>query len=149
MASKFFSLVIVLSAMACLTAHASYFQTTCSNATGAIKYSSGHDDNSFVVITEEGAGTWSSVNLIIERDEIMEVSEEKGMSCPPGGGKSGYAWGRITSLVDLKVSRRGGSAFPTDALIPGLSEDGKTIEATLLCEDYHDGEVLCDDSNSN
>jgi len=116
-------------------AHASYFQTECSDARQNIKYNHGQMDNSLTVTVNSIDGesvpmTMDLSNLEIENKSETNIKYSNVTQCNENGG--GAAFISSTDVFEIVITSLDGSGFPAETR--GLSEDGKSIEATIVCE---------------
>lgn len=131
------------------SAHASWYQTFCSNAEGTTKSGNGHNSN-YVQLTKR---EWTNKGLIetIIRDEegnlfaeqvgepVTLVSEKKQTCRKPGEG--GVWSSHNVSAGKYKIVHREGKLFDKD--IVGVSKDLKSVEVELICQADMNGLIMC------
>lgn len=129
-------------------AHASWFQENCSNADGSLRTAGGHNEN-FIEYTERSYGPDGVVEKRVrdeERELLYEVraetklDSESRQACVPGQ-EYGFASWREVNYRKIVLRREDGSAFPRTAV--GVSADGLTLSADLICELHGNSETLC------
>lgn len=143
-------LALALTVLALSTsAHASWYQTWCSNAEGTTKTGNGHNYN-FVSLTSR---TWTGGGPIdsIIKDEKHElyaeqvgepktiVSEQKQNCRKPGEG--GVWSSHVVTAGKYKIVHRDGKLFDKD--IVGVSTDLKSVEVEMICQNDMNGLIMC------
>lgn len=143
----------ILFALAALTfatsAHASWYQTWCSNAEGTTRTGNGHNSN-FTQLTKREYTNRGPVETII-RDEQGElfaeqvgepktiVSEQKQTCRKPGEG--GVWSSHVVTAGKYKIVHRDGKLFDKD--IVGVSKDLRSVEVELICQADMNGLIMC------
>lgn len=143
-------LVLALSLVTLSTsAHASWYQTWCSNAEGTTKTGNGHNHN-FTQITKREWTNNGPVETII-RDKKGElyaeqvgepktiVSEQKQNCRKPGEG--GVWSSHVVTAGKYKIVHRDGKLFNKD--IVGVSSDLKSVEVEMICQNDMNGLIMC------
>lgn len=143
------TLILTLTTTLALNANASWMQQHCSNGEATTRTSMGHNEN-FVQWTEQSydAGGVLKTRVVVDEDgkidqEILaqtEIEKDYKRSCVPGK-KEGWVMGREVSYVKVKLTNGDGSKFPKGAV--GVSEDGLSLTANLICEQVVTSMVIC------
>ena len=132
-----------------LTANASYFQEQCSDAARTVSVSMGHSKNQ-VVLTErvdgeEGSGVKAVVfvnnEVIVNNVESRELERKSKKFCDKEQSGGGYGTMRRLDYQKAVIQKRDGSSFSKDII--GVSEDGKSVSASLLCEFNSNSRIAC------
>jgi hypothetical protein len=128
---------------------ASSFQEYCSNAMGTVKVARGHMVNE-VSVTERVAKDWAFVDQrVILPDafvgvvEAKQLEESKDTVCD---GKWGVFYWREVFFKKIRLVQQDGSLFSGNVL--GVSKDKSYVDATVICEEHGNSEVICDESPS-
>ncbi len=130
-----------------LSAHASYFQTYCTDAETTTRWASGHSEN-FVSVTSrkwlegeriERQLIFSSNEVLVETASKQEVDNQFERFC-----KEGQDWGYATwnkkTLVKSKISLTNGEAFEDNVV--NVNDEGK-IEGYFFCEEKGNSRIMC------
>ncbi|MGZ5278687.1 MAG: hypothetical protein ACXWC9_02020 [Pseudobdellovibrionaceae bacterium] len=142
LASALLSLVVVQSAQA------SYFQINCSNADHTVATASGHSKNS-VTLTEYSYGDNGPVYKSVELDafnvnneglKTTQLHEERKGGCVPGQ-STGFMSYKSVSYHQVRIQMTDGSLFSKNII--GVSQDLKSIEAFLICEQEVNNMIGC------
>lgn len=131
-----------------LNAQASWYEENCSNAEGTVKLAMGHNEN-FTAVTERVYDQGYSTDTVI-KDEAgdieFEFSGEKQLertssdSCLPGTEYGFASWRKVTYRI-VTLKKANGGLFSKSTV--GVSEDLKTVKASLLCELNGNSESIC------
>ena len=141
-------LLTALFLLSTVVAQASYFQTYCSNGEGTVKTAMGHDP-SFIKFTEKSYNDqgetivireYSRQDLNLNTENIIKIDNTYTTTCAPGS-TSGYGeWTKVDSRK-MTFTMVDGSAFPKNTM--GLSKDGLSVVATVICEEYGNSRASC------
>ena len=131
-----------------LTANASYFQEHCSNAARTVAVSSGHSKNQVALTEQIDGDDGRSVkpvlldfhDVAVDDVETRELEQESKKFCHKDRAE-GYATWRTLAYKKAVIRKHDGSSFSKDII--GVSEDGKSITASLICEVQGNSETLC------
>ena len=128
---------------------ASSFQEYCSNASATVKVARGHISNE-VSVTERIPKDWAFIDqkLVLDDafvgvEESRQIDESKDTVCE---GKWGVYYWRHVFYKKIRVVRPDGSPFSGNVI--GVSPDKSYVEATVICEEFGNSEVMCEDSTA-
>lgn len=130
-------LIVLASFLAISTAQASYFHVKCSNATGTLKWESGHNSNSMDIEYYDNNGS-QTLNV-----KLNEIEISKGTSITLRDEKvSDCAVSSISSRTKVTAGRV--TITPSQDSPNSLDKiHGKKIEAEVICEDHLNGMMYC------
>ncbi len=125
----------------CSAAQASVYQEVCGNANGTVQVKSGHGDEYVKVAKftkdERGWQTTTAPELIEDAYYVaapaIELEKEVNKRCEV------TSWWYLR-YSEIQIARYDGGAFNGDYV--GLSEDKKTIQARVICEENGNGEWM-------
>jgi hypothetical protein len=124
---------------------ASSFQEYCSNAMATVKIARGHIVNE-VSVTERVQKGWAFVDqrillpdAYVSVEDVRQLDEKKETVCQ---GQWGVFYWRDVYYKRIRVIQPDGSLFSPHVL--GVSQDKTYIEATVICEEHGNSEVICD-----
>jgi len=135
------------------SAQASYFQINCSNADRTVATASGHSKSS-VTLTEYSYGDNGPVYKSVELDphavetEVLkntQLHEERKGGCAPDQ-TTGFMSYNSVSYENVRFQMRDGSLFSKEIL--GVSQDLKSVEAFLICEQEVNNMIGCPGTKS-
>ncbi len=145
---KFFSSILFISLMG-NQGKASFFQIYCSNGEGTVKTSDGHIENQ-ITLTErlwDQHGHQTDTPFVFNQGDLVvtkssEISLEKSLEehCAPGDEYGWTGWREITAHK-ISISMPNGAEFSKKFI--GLSEDRRSVNAYLICEDFGNSEMAC------
>ncbi|HXH32751.1 MAG TPA: hypothetical protein VNJ01_18270 [Bacteriovoracaceae bacterium] len=130
------------------SAHASFFQTNCSNPDATVVYLTGQVANKLLVTFKEvnGTGAVSFVKKeltnfdfkVLKTKNIENVSES---TCGTSNATHGVISARDLEFKRVFITSRTGRSLPKN--IVGLSADGTSLTVDYLCETNRNAQVLC------
>lgn len=131
-----------------LSAQASSFYYTCSDADQTVKIAEGHASPS-VTVTEAtyiNGTVKTPVKLQygeyqIEYSDAKELHREQSNSCDNSDREAGVYRVLNVSYAKVKISKRDGSSFSENTM--GVTLDGKSVEAFVICEKEITGMLPC------
>ncbi|MDQ3232452.1 MAG: hypothetical protein M3Q07_11570 [Pseudobdellovibrionaceae bacterium] len=128
------------------TVQASSFQEYCSNGMATVKIAHGHIQNE-ISVTERIRKDWAYVDQkVILQDasitilEVTKLENHKDNICE---GKWGIFYWRNVFYKKIRIARQDGILFSLNIL--GSSKDGRFVEASIICEEHGNSEIICDD----
>lgn len=140
--------LVIAVTLVSLGARASWFQEYCSNGEGTLRIAQGHNE-SFIeyTIREYGPEGVRESRVRDEQGDLrwdasaeQDLVRESHQGCVPGQSFGFGSWKTVT--YQRKVIRRAdGQKFPKDAV--GVSEDGLTLTADMICQNDGNSEILC------
>ena len=147
----------VLSSVICMTANASSIRKYCNNAKGTVGSFLEHDGvHEGVFVTEFQYVSDGDIKIRVElshRDVNVTFSDEVELknyhrstcsgldnSGDPGF-ERGFVESKNISAKRITISKRDGSSFSNST--DGLSPDGKSVSAMVICERSISSEVSC------
>lgn len=126
-------------------AQASWFQDYCSNAEGTVRIAQGHNENEIKVTASKilKDGTVQRQPVILEDAfvtpiEVKELETESNQTCTSQWGSS--TWRNLRYQI-IRIERPEGPVFSQDII--GVSADGRSIEAKVICEEKGNSEIFC------
>lgn len=140
------SLVFIAVLVASQIASASWYQEYCANVDGSLQIAGGHTESYLKVAYTKKDGSeayrhldYSEVNqewtVLKEATESTNTCDE---NSEPG---AGYGMWTTISEVAVVLTKVDGSSFP--ASFKGVSEDGRSISTTVMCEANGNSMVAC------
>ena len=117
------------------SANASFFQTECSDAYQNVKYNFGQMNNKVILKSSDFEGepvetSYWLTEVDVETKDKNTLRSSESRQCSESGG--GVLYRSSTQVLDVVITKADGSEFPEKT--KGLSEDNKSISATVLCE---------------
>ena len=138
-------LTLAIAFLFSVSANASFYQISCSNADGTTTSANGHVEN-FLKVTKFTYQGNEAVKEIIDLDKIdtVEVAYSNDQlierkttdGCPA----SWISW-QETRVVSISITNKDGSLF--DKGIVGVSQDLKSINTHLICQEDGNSMVFC------
>lgn len=131
-------------------AQASWYQEYCSTADGSTRIAHGHNENEITVTqytyAKDGTSTKASLVLADSQFDFSDtkiLEETANTNCKTAWGFS--TWKNVR-YHKVKITKADGTAFP--AGIVGLTSDGLSIQASVLCEENGNSEAFCSETKN-
>lgn len=147
--NKMKKIIITIAALFSFAGSASFFQESCSNAEGTVKFTSGHVSNK-VVLTEreynsgkvtENEIELSLYDLKVEFGKEVIIDSTSSKNCSESGG--GVAQWQSITAKKLTIKYSDGTPFSENVL--GTSKDRRTVSAYVICDNSGNSMILCRD----
>jgi hypothetical protein len=130
------TLLVLSITLSSFIAHASFYQSKCSDAFTNVITANGHVAN-YTKIKERVEGSnetvyteYKSGELLKEVVKVTKIERISNVRCAPGSTAGMASW-KNTNTSKMIIKKADGTAFPENTL--GLSRDGLSIETTLIC----------------
>jgi hypothetical protein len=130
---RLITLTIFLSSV---IAHASYYQSYCSDAFSNVKIADGHSANSIKIkekienSPKERYRDYKRGELTKEIIKDTDIEKISDINCTPGA-SAGFTTWKNTKVSKILLKNANGSKFPKETV--GVSKDGISIETTVIC----------------
>jgi hypothetical protein len=142
------TLLTIAVAIFSLNANASFIQVSCSNADATVQNHNGHVKTGVFVEKREYTENRINTELVkleykdinVEYTENIKIDSKTSGGCVEGQ-NSGYYSAEETYVEKIEVVKEDGSEF--DDGFANLSQDKKTISATLICKRSMNSMIFC------
>lgn len=129
-------LLTIILLVAATGAQASYFHVKCSNASGSVKWESGHNSNSITFDYYDAGHHEAHLSLrdvSIKEIDMVTISDKKVSDC---------AISRVASSTTVTAGK---VVITASEASPGSMDQvhGKKIEAEVICERHVNGMMYC------